>query len=85
MVPRFGEPLCLQEIRVTMQSRDGWELNKHPDPQFANICADCPHCGREEWWVLFRDQAKAIVTCQTGNSMDHRNSYIIRYNVQEPQ
>src|ERR1035437_1454250 len=64
-----------------MKTKEGWETHKHPDPEFANLWADCPHCGREESFVLFREQTKAVVTCESGNSKDPRNCYIICYDV----
>lgn len=64
---------------MNLKIKDGWETHKHPDPDLANLWADCPICGREESFVLFRDQTKAVVICQSGSALDPRNCYIIHY------
>lgn len=51
------------------------------DLDLAQVFADCPHCGREEFFLVFRDQRRAVVQCQFGNALDWHNGYVITYEV----
>lgn len=56
----------------------GDELYTHSKPELANICWDCPVCGREEWGIVDRIIVEARVRCP--NAPNSEYTVVARYN-----
>jgi hypothetical protein len=48
----------------------GWETHAHPEADKANLWVDCPLCGGEHCYIVFRQNKRAIVRCERGSIED---------------
>lgn len=60
-----------------MKIKEGWEVFVHPNPEFMNLCVDCPLCGREEWFTVLRENKRQVVNCSQGGIWDSSLLYIL--------
>lgn len=63
-----------------MKETTAWQLSGQPkDFRMFNVCCDCPHCGREEWFMVLKSQTLNVVCCQFNEALDPLYAYLLLY------
>ena len=50
---------------------------KHPDETLVNAFVDCPHCGREEFFLFPLENKRNIVKCESDDYKFCFREYIV--------